>query len=295
MAWLSMGLGSLRGAWGNAMVTSRLILPLFVTISGLFAAYGCAAQTGIFAAGGRHLYLQCTGERHGPAVVLEAGLFRDSTDWRLVQPKVAQFTQVCSYDREGLGKSVVDTGASPETECLDEQVDDLRRLLRTAHVEPPYLLVGHSAGGLHVRRFTRDHATEVMGLVFVDSAHEEQIWRFQAIDPASVQGPPADPKRARCGGGLATPGERLVWRTDLPLIVLRHGIPLTFEGPLAAHTAEFNEAVDAMADDLAARSSKGQLRIAPHSGHDIMLDEPDLVVQAIHDIWMAAPKEKSHP
>ena len=266
-------------------MTSRVLVALCVTLSGLFAASGCAAQTGIFAAGSRHLYLRCTGDRHGPAVILEAGLFRDSTDWRLVQPQVAQ---LCSFDREGLGKSVIDTGASPETECLDEQVEDVRRLLRTAHVEPLYLLVGHSAGGLHVRRFTRDHEAEVMGLVFLDSAHEEQIWRFQAIDPASVQGPPADPKRARCGGGLPTPGERLVWRTDLPLIVLRHGIPLTFEGSLATHTAEFNEAVDAMAKDLTARSSKGELRIAPHSGHDIMFDEPELVVRAIQDVWKAA-------
>ena len=105
---------------------------LFVALSGLMGARGCGAQTGILAAGGRHLYLHCTGERHGPAVVLDAGLYRDSTDWRRVQPRTAQLTQVCSYDREGLGKSVVDKGASPETECLDVQVEELRSLLRTA-------------------------------------------------------------------------------------------------------------------------------------------------------------------
>ena len=130
-----------------------------------------------------------------------------------------------------------------------------------------------------------------MGLVFVDSAHEEQIWRFQAIDPRSVQGPPADPERARCGGGLPAAGERLVWHTEVPLIVLEHGIPLTFEGPLAAHAAEFNAAVDAMAKDLASRSAKGQLRIARRSGHDIMLDEPSAVVRAIRDVWAAASGE----
>ena len=245
------------------------------------------AQTGIFAAGSRHLYLHCEGERHGPVIVLDAGLYRDSSDWSKVQPGVAQFTQVCGYDREGLGKSQVDKGASPETECIDEQVEDLRSLLSTAHVVPPYILVGHSGGGIRVRRFTQDHPTEVVGLVFVDSAHEEQIWRFQAIDPASVQGPPADPKRAHCGGSLRTPGQRLVWHHDIPLIVLEHGIPLTFEGTLAAHTDEFNAAVDAMARDLASRSAKGQLRIARSSGHDIMLDEPSVVVQAIQDVWNA--------
>jgi hypothetical protein len=76
-----------------------------------------------------------------------------------------------------------------------------------------------------------------------------------------------------------------VWHTDKPLIVLEHGIPLTFEGPLAAHAAEFNAAVDSMAKDLASRSSKSQLRIAKNSGHDIMLHEPQIVVQAIRDVW----------
>jgi hypothetical protein len=53
---------------------------------------------------------------------------------------------------------------------------------------------------------------------------------------------------------------------------------------MATHTDQFNTAIDAMARDLASRSSKGQLRIAKKSGHDIMLDEPWLVVQAIHDV-----------
>jgi pimeloyl-ACP methyl ester carboxylesterase len=59
---------------------------------------------------------------------------------------------------------------------------------------------------------------------------------------------------------------------------------------MAAHTDEFNAAVDSMAKDLAGRSPTGQLRIVQHSGHDIMLDEPLLVVQAIHDVWNAASR-----
>jgi len=269
--------------------TFRMLSHLFVGLLLVFSLLLCdcvaSAQTGIFPAGSRHLYIHCEGRRHGPAVILEAGLFRDSTDWRLVQPEVAHFTQVCSYDREGLGKSVVDTSAKPEDECIDVAVDDLRNLLKSAHVAPPYILVGHSGGGPRVRRYTRNYPDEVAGLVFVDSAHEEQIWRFQAIDPRSVQGPQTNPERAICGGGLPYPGQRLTWHTDKPLIVLEHGIPLTFDPPLDAHTAEFNAAVDNMAKDLASRSTKGQLRIAKKSGHDIMLDEPQVVAQAIRDIW----------
>ena len=244
-----------------------------------------AGQDGIFPAGKRHLYLHCEGQRHGPVVILSTGLYREASDWKLVMPGIAHLTQVCTYDREGLGRSTVDhDSARPESETMDEQIEDLRNLLTSAHIDPPYLLVGHSAGGPLTRRFTRDFPEKVAGLVFIDSAHEEQAWRFQAIDPRSVQGPPADPVFIRRNGGLS-PGERLVWHYDKPLIVLEHGMPLTFEGPLAAHTREFNAAVDSMARDLATRSSKGQLRIAIRSGHEIMLDEPNVVIEAVTDVW----------
>ncbi len=251
-------------------------------------------QTGIFPAGKRHLYVHCEGQRHGPTVILSTGLYREASDWKLVMPQIARFTQVCSYDREGLGQSTVDhDGARPESESIEEQVEDLKNLLAAAHVEAPYLLVGHSAGGLLVRRFTKDFPGKVAALVFIDSAHEEQVWRYQAIDPRSVQGPPADPVLVERGGGTA-PGKLLVWHYDKPLIVLEHGIPLSFDGPLAAHTAEFNAAVDSMTRDLASRSSKGQLRIAIRSGHEIMLDEPVVVIEAVHDAWTEAlsPEQK---
>ncbi len=109
----------------------------------------------------------------------------------------------------------------------------------------------------------------------------------KAIDPRSIQGPPADPVLVKRNGGLS-PGELLIWHYDKPLIVLEHGIPLTFEAPLAAHTAEFNTAVDSTERELAIRSSMGQLRIAIRSGHEIMLDEPTVVVEAVHDAWSEA-------
>ncbi len=249
-----------------------------------------SAQSGILPVGNKHLFIHCEGQRHGPAVILDSGLFRDATDWRLVIPEISSFTRVCSYDREGLGRSTVDQGVNPESECIDESVDDIRNLLKSVKIAPPYVLVGASGGGIRLRRYTRNYPDEVAGLVFVDSAHEEQLWRFIEIDPRSVQGPPADPNRAFCGGMLRSHGEKLVWHFDKPLIVLEHGIPLTFDGPLAAHTAEFNAAVDEMARDLASRSSKGELRVAHKSNHEIMLDEPPIVVRAIHDVWTEAQK-----
>ena len=117
----------------------------------------------MFQAGGRRLYLHCEGKRVGATVILEAGGGRDSTDWSKVQPEVARFARVCSYDREGLGKSTVDPVREPDAETIDEQVEDLHRLLQAAAVAPPYILVGHSAGGIKVRRFTRNYPSEVTG------------------------------------------------------------------------------------------------------------------------------------
>jgi hypothetical protein len=259
-----------------------------ITVFMLGSTAVCLAQTGIFPAGSRRLYLHCEGKRHGPVVVLSTGLYREASDWKLIMPEIARFTEVCGYDREGLGQSTVDhISVRPESESTDEQVEDLKNLLASAHVDAPYLLVGHSAGGILMRRFARSFPDKVAGFVFIDSAHEEQIWRFQAIDPRSVQGPPADPILIKRNGGLS-PGELFTWHSDKPLIVLEHGKPLTFEGPLAVHTAEFNAAVDGMARDLASRSSIGQLRIAIRSGHEIMLDEPTVVVEAVHDAWSEA-------
>lgn len=259
----------------------------------LFASTCVArAQDGIFPAGKHHLYLHCEGEQHGPIVILSTGLFRETSDWKLIQPEIARFTKVCGYDREGLGKSIVDHNpARPESYSTDEQVDDLSNLLTSAHLDPPYLLVGHSGGGILIRRFATYFPDKAAGFVFIDSAHEEQIWRFQAIDPRSVQGPPADPVNVRRSGSLS-PGELLVWHFDKPLIVLEHGIPLTFGPPLAVHAAEFNAAVDSMARDLATRSSMGQLRIAVRSDHEIMLDEPEIVIEAVHDAWTEAQDKR---
>lgn len=267
----------------------RLLSALtYLAVLGIACNQSALTQSGIFPAGEKHLYLHCEGQRHGPVVILSTGLFREASDWKLIQPEIARFTQVCGYDREGLGQSTVDhLSGRPESESTDEQVDDLKNLLASAHINPPYLLVGHSAGGVLVRRYARYFPQNVAGFVFIDSAHEEQIWRFQAIDPRSVQGPPADPVQIKRNGGLSA-GELLVWHFDKPLIVLEHGKPLTFDGPLAAHAAEFNAAVDSMARDLASRSSMGQLRIAIRSGHEIMLDEPRVVIEAVHDAWSEA-------
>ncbi len=97
-------------------------------------------------------------------MVLESGIAASSLSWAVVQPKIAGFTRVCSYDRAGLGWS--ERCAAPRT--VHESVMELHALLSSAGLRPPYILVGHSFGGLLIRAYANARADEVAGLVFVD-------------------------------------------------------------------------------------------------------------------------------
>jgi pimeloyl-ACP methyl ester carboxylesterase len=123
--------------------------------------------------GGRRLHLNCTG-KGSPTIVAESGLGAFSSDWALVQPEVSKFTRFCSYDRAGYAWS--DNG--PALDMVEETADDLRILLRRSGVEPPYVLIGASIGGLYVRAYQRRFPEEVAGLV-LDDPSSEQFLDFQ--------------------------------------------------------------------------------------------------------------------
>lgn len=116
--------------------------------------------------GGRKLHLYCTGTG-SPTVILMAGGGAFSIDWALVQPKVAQDTRVCSYDRAGLAWS--DPG--PADESVEQTVSDLHILLKNAGERDPYLLVGASIGGIYIQAYQRAFPKEVAGLVFTNSSN----------------------------------------------------------------------------------------------------------------------------
>jgi pimeloyl-ACP methyl ester carboxylesterase len=116
--------------------------------------------------GGRKLHVHCSG-RGSPTVVLMAGGGAFSIDWALVQPKVAERTRVCSYDRAGLAWS--DSGPADET--VEQTITDLHTLLRAAGEKSPYLLVGASIGGIYIRAYQRAFPDEVAGLIFTNSSN----------------------------------------------------------------------------------------------------------------------------
>ncbi|MBZ0296633.1 MAG: alpha/beta hydrolase, partial [Anaerolineae bacterium] len=108
--------------------------------------------------GGYRLHINCTGAG-SPTVVIEAGLGGWSLPWNAVQEEVAKTTRVCTYDRAGMGYSE----ATPLSRTAQQFAYELHTLLERANVEGPYVLVGHSLGGLTVRIFAHDYPTEVAG------------------------------------------------------------------------------------------------------------------------------------
>ena len=119
--------------------------------------------------GGYRLHLWCTGDG-APAVILDTGLGGSSVDWGFVQPGVARFTRVCSYDRAGMGYS--DPGLLPRT--ARRIASELGELLGRSGIGGPVVLVGASIAGFDVRVFASDHPERVAGLVLVDASHEDQ-------------------------------------------------------------------------------------------------------------------------
>lgn len=126
--------------------------------------------------GTHRLHLHCAGSGR-PAVVLDAALGGSSLSWTFVQPAVAAFTTVCAYDRAGFGWS--DAGPMPRT--AERIAAELDALLTAAAIPPPYVLVGHSFGGLTIRAYAASHPENVAGFVFVDPAHPDE-WRAPSAD-----------------------------------------------------------------------------------------------------------------
>ena len=125
---------------------------------------------------GHRIHLDCRGQG-SPTVLLDAGLGDSASTWALVQPEVAKFTRVCSYDRPGLGWSEPSPGPR-DTRHVAAQLEEL---LQQAHIAGPYLLVGHSFGGYNQLFFQSIHPDQVVGIVLVDSSHPDQENRLPGM------------------------------------------------------------------------------------------------------------------
>jgi pimeloyl-ACP methyl ester carboxylesterase len=267
--------------------------------------------------GGRSLYLECGGSG-SPTVVLEAGYRSSARYWTddLVQPAeqrlmvfpgVAAFTHVCAYDRPGTYAQIDDQAppsrsdpvAQPRT--ATETVADLHALLAAAGVPGPYVLAGHSLGGLFARLYASTYPDEVVGLVLVD-AYSEQIEslltpeQWAALVQVNVESGtdtvlpiPGYGDLETIGYGKDNPAMRHAAAAAplqaMPLAVLAHVRPFALPGQAEGLSSDVLEQVLRAANEWLATLVPSARFFAAHgSGHDIHQDQPALVTEAIRQV-----------
>lgn len=232
--------------------------------------------------GDRRLHISCSG-RGVPVVIMDSGLNMTMETWGVVPSGVAQFTRVCTYERAGLGES--DPGPIPKT--TQQIADELHTLLRNAGVPGPYVMVGHSVGGLNVRLFASEHPEEVAGMVLVDASHEDEYYRIAALMPADKR-----EKYLRHEGGgntekvdLLASAEQIKRSAPLPKIPLIVLTAVQSEGP--PDEARMRLHVE-LQSELARLLPSGQQTVVKDSGHFIQLNQPQAVIDAVRAVVGAA-------
>jgi pimeloyl-ACP methyl ester carboxylesterase len=254
--------------------------------------------------GGYRLHINCTGTG-SPTVVIVSGLGDWSTSWGgVVQPEVAKTTRVCTYDRAGFGWSDASSLPSDAAQFAKE----LHTLLQNASVPGPYVMVGHSLGGFIVRVFAHEYASEVAGVVLIDSMNPRQVSEslsnklalFSSIEAALARVgigrllvklpalfprmPPGEeayyPLLSRPQSFQTTADEYRV----LPASAAEAAAVKSFgDLPLIVLTAKLNDnpGWQEWQTELLELSSSSQHLFAENSGHTIQLDEPEAAVTAI--------------
>lgn len=266
--------------------------------------------------GGRFLHLLEAGTG-SPAVVIVPAIGGNVLDSLAFQRELARDMRVCVYDRAGFGWS----DPPPRgRRTFNDMADELRQGLAGAGIGPPYVLVGHSIGGIIARRFTVRHRHDVAGLVLIDSSHEDQTLRRRAegwwrgaprmfwyalrrrvqvlgLRRLAVQAgfselnaeiardvPPAFAAAARAIN--LTARHRRTVTHEIMLIARSHGQPPELgDLPLTVLTAAARDDTwMQMQAELAKLSTASRHIVAAHGGHYLQRDEPELVASAIRDL-----------
>lgn len=218
--------------------------------------------------------------QHGTVpIVFENGLGGRMAWWKNVIPEISRDTTTFAYNRPGYGNS--DPVSTPRDGL--HIVDELRKLLRSKGVNPPYILVGHSLGGLYMQVFARRYPGEVSALILVDSTHPKQLEGEGSLDRQSfmVQGLLGVLVTGTAKQELdllSQTGEQLLSLPTLlnkPVFVLSASVPLKEKSPLA-------DDANAKRKDIA-RLYPGSKLIWVNSGHGIPLEKPESVISAIRE------------
>jgi pimeloyl-ACP methyl ester carboxylesterase len=260
--------------------------------------------------GGRKMFLECRGEG-GPTVILVSGYRNDADIWdsvaidpasgqTAVLPGVAEFTRVCAYDRPGTvldGEHVSRSDPVPMPRTAQDVVTDLHALLHAAGVPGPYVLAGHSFGGLFSRLYASTYPDEVAGLVMVDALPETipthltpGEWRdyrnaIQLVPEVLHQYPDLETLDVDVSFAQMRDGAATTPYQGKPLVVITRtepfGIPVASLG-FPPDTLEVAWLAAQM--DLIALTSDTHHLIASQSAHYIQITQPDVVIAAIHSV-----------
>ena len=256
--------------------------------------------------GGRKLQLLSRGTG-SPAVVIEAGMGEpavESGSWRKVIDEISKTNRVIVYDRAGLGKS--DPAPKLPRTSLDV-ANDLNALLTTAGVAGPYLLVGHSYGGMHLRMFASQYPGKVLGMVLVDSAHPDQDEKWLAALPAPGPNEPESIGKARKFlAGRTTPDsnpEQIDPKAstaqvraarglgDKPVVILSHSSSFRLDPSLPEELSlKLEKVAEQLQADLKGISSNSTMLQSAGEGHYLHVEDPDLVIQGVRHALDAAKK-----
>lgn len=262
---------------------------------------------------GRELFLEQAGTGE-PVVVLEAGYRSPATVWTddliepgstrtMVLPGVAAFARVCAYDRPGTDAIIDDalqrsrSTPVPMPRTAQSVVSDLHAMLRIASLPAPFVMVGHSLGGLFVRLYASTYPDDVAGMVLVDAWYEglqtlltPMQWadyvRFNSEVAPVLQ---SDPDYETIDFAAASATMRLAAAAHplrpMPLVVLSHGQPFgVAESALGFPPAVLEQAWARAQQELATLVPNARQVIAQQSGHYIQLQQPDLVIAAVRQV-----------
>lgn len=320
------------------MVGALAAFPAFGAVHLRQAAASVDTFEGRVDIGGRALYVESQGAG-GPTVVFESGLLGRSDVWSrdlkepvgtraMVLPSVAQFTRVFTYDRPGtIGEVNPDldpTGPEfypsrsdpvPQPRTAKDVVADLHAALVACEVPGPYVLVGHSLGGLCQRLYASTYPEDVVGLVLIDATSEytypefkealgPELWpQFDAMqtdttalreaypDAEILATAPED--EAETYAQMLEAAKRSPLR-PMPLVVLSHGIP--FPKPFPEWPTEKMEAIMLDLQNREAALVPGSRHvIAERSGHNIHQDQPELVIESILQVVAAVRDPSTWP
>lgn len=279
----------------------------------LLLLLSCAAPGGgetdqLVSIGTHRLHIYCIGAG-SPAIVIDVGAGESYTSWQSLQEQLAQDTRVCAYDRAGYGQS--EPGPMPRHS--QQAAGELHRLLQESGEEGPFLLVGHSLGGLNMQVFAANYPEQVAGAVLLDPPPlgwmlgegfpelrelfiQQTVAMGAAAGAARASSDPEQKAQAPFLEAVASEHEALFGQSAQQVAAIRSfgQLPLTViaatepDPRFGESSAAFRQFWNDESQKLAARSERGRFILAEGSSHHIHLDAPQLVMDAILEMLMEA-------